>query len=77
MLEMLEMHKKGVRLKVLFFREIPLDVLTMPDSKRKSLGGEQQYDKVYNIADCDDDGDDNIANHDDDGDDNIADCDDQ
>merc|ERR1719458_1843516 len=28
------------------FREIPLDVLTMPDSKRKSLGGEQQYNKV-------------------------------
>merc|ERR1712013_489414 len=28
------------------FREIPLEVLTMPDSKRKSLGGEQQYDKV-------------------------------
>ena len=32
--------------KKVFFREIPLDVLTMPDSKRKSLGGEQQYDKV-------------------------------
>merc|ERR1711963_1362365 len=29
-------------------REIPLEVLTMPDSKRKSLGGEQQYDKVLN-----------------------------
>merc|ERR1712012_805362 len=28
------------------FREIPLEVLTMPDSKRKSVGGEQQYDKV-------------------------------
>ena len=48
----------------------------MPDSKRKSLGGEQQYNKVYgghNIGDDDDDDDyDNDDDDDNDDDQTIA-----
>lgn len=35
-----------VGITLMSFREIPLDVLTMPDSKRKSFSAGHQYDKV-------------------------------